>query len=291
LSAQATRLPFGLVEDVLMFLDVPGYPERSPAGLSVLYRRWCRMVPFDNIRKLIALRGGAGGPLPGDDAEDFFRALLDDRVGGTCWAGNGALCVLLQSLGFDAVRALGTMRVAPGATPGIPPNHGSVLVRFGVQSFVVDASILMEKPLEVIPGRPSGLAHPAWGVAGFWEDGAFTIRWRPLHRTESSDCRIDRFEVDAERFRVQHEATRAWDPFNQSLAFDVIEGEGRVGIAGGQAVAIDGRGMRTARPLGDRVAYLVDVLGVAERIAARIPPDLETPPPPGSQTTATHSDP
>lgn len=279
-------LPFGLVEDVLEFLDMPAYPERSPAGLTSLYRRWCRMVPFDNIRKLIAVRRGDAGPLPGDSAVDFFRALLDDHVGGTCWAGNGALCVLLQTLGFDAVRSVGTMLVAPN----IPPNHGSVLVRFGRQHYVADASILCDFPLAVVPGETSRVDHPAWGVVGHWQDGAFTIRWRPLQRDDAIDCRIDRFEVDAERFRVQHEATRGWSPFNYELTFNVIDLGGRIGIAQGHVVTIDDIGERTSTPLTDRTAFLVDRLGVTERIAVQIPPDVATPPPPGSRSAGAQSE-
>jgi N-hydroxyarylamine O-acetyltransferase len=279
-------LPPGMAEDVLLFLDMPAYPERSPAGLTSLYRRWCRMVPFDNIRKLIAVRRGDPGPLPGDTATDFFRALLDDGVGGTCWAANGALCALLQALGFDAVRAVGTMMVAPD----IPPNHGSVLVRFGREHYVADASILCDLPLAVIPGETSRVEHPAWGVAGHWQDGAFMIRWQPLQRDDAIDCRIDRFEVDADRFRAQHEATRGWSPFNYELTFNVIDMGGRIGIAQGHAVTIDEKGVRTRTPLVDRTAFLVDSLGVSERIAAEIPPDVPTPPPPGSRTARATSE-
>ncbi|NJN51406.1 MAG: hypothetical protein HC809_06115, partial [Gammaproteobacteria bacterium] len=115
-------LPPELIVRVLERLRMPAYPENSPRGLEALYRAWCRNVPFDNIRKLIALRANHSGPLPGDDPQEFLEAFLAHGVGGTCWAGNGALCTLLQALGFDATRAVATMMVAPG----LPPNHGSV---------------------------------------------------------------------------------------------------------------------------------------------------------------------
>ena len=58
----ASPLPLGLAEDVLEYFDLPAHPERSPAGLTTLYRAWCRHVPFDNARKLIAVRAGQSGP-------------------------------------------------------------------------------------------------------------------------------------------------------------------------------------------------------------------------------------
>ena len=39
-------------------------------------------------------------------------------------AGNGALHAMLMSLGFEAIRVMGTMHAAPEA----PPTHGTVLV-------------------------------------------------------------------------------------------------------------------------------------------------------------------
>jgi len=42
-------------------------------------------VPFDNVRKLIHVKSGKAGPLPGGTAEDFFTAWLRHGTGGTCW--------------------------------------------------------------------------------------------------------------------------------------------------------------------------------------------------------------
>jgi N-hydroxyarylamine O-acetyltransferase len=220
--------------------------------------------------------------LPGDDPVEFLNALLDDGVGGTCWAGNGALCAMLKSLGYDAVRAVGTMMVAPN----IPPNHGSVVVRLGRHRFVTDASIMSVLPLPVVPGEPSKVEHPAWGVVGHWLDGAFAIRWRPLQRDAAIDCRIDSFEVDAARFRTQHEATRTWSPFNHELTFHLVQEDRRIGVAHGKKVVIAADGRTTHEEIDDRVRFLVDELGITERIAVRIPKDVPTPPPAGSRTAA-----
>ena len=285
MTHSAAKLPPALVEEVLRFLDYPAYPDPTPAGLASFYRAWCRAVPFDNVRKLIAIRGHAPGPLPGDDPVDFLNALVDDGVGGTCWAGNGALCAMLQSLGFDAVRAVATMLVAPD----IPPNHGSVVVRIGRERFVTDASIMSVLPVPVVPGEMTKVEHPAWGVVGHWLDGAFAIRWQPLGRDDAIDCRFESFAVDAARFREQHEKTRTWSPFNYELTFNLVDETRRFGVARGRKIVITADGKRTEDEIVDRMRFLVDELGLTERIAARLPRDEPTPPPPGSRTAAARS--
>jgi len=113
-----------LVERVLTKLGVAARPDPALEVLRLIYAAWCRRVPFDNVRKLIHLRAGNFGPLPGSTGEDFFEAWLKHGTGGTCWPGAGALQTLLASLGFAATRGIGTMLAAPN----LPPNHGSVLL-------------------------------------------------------------------------------------------------------------------------------------------------------------------
>lgn len=266
-----------LVDAVLEACGLSIRPSPDLAGLHALYAAWCRHVPFDNIRKLIAVHAAAPGPLPGDDPTDFFTCWLAHRVGGTCWSGNGALCALLRHLGFAAHRGVATMLVAPD----LPPNHGTVVVALAEGEYVVDASIMHVEPLPMRPGHSAVIAHPAWGVAGRWQDDRFTINWWPILRDDRIDCRIDAWPVSARRFLDQHETTRAWSPFNFELVFNRVDSDGRIGVANGCArrLAAD---VDTAAPLRDRVAYLVDVCGVSEAMAVRVPADRPTPPPPGS---------
>lgn len=271
-----------LVDQVLQRLELSARPEPDLDGLKSLYDAWCRRVPFDNVRKLIALSAEAPGRLPGDDPADFFETWLQSGVGGTCWAGNGALCALLQNLGFAAHRGTATMLVAPN----LPPNHGTVAVNLPQGRFLVDASILFVEPLPLVDGRESSIDHGAWGVQGHWLDDKFAVRWRALHRQDFIDCRVDEWPVDADRFHAQHEATRTWSPFNFELTFNLVRDDGRIGIAGNQAVYLQADGSLTVKPLTDRMAFLVEELGISEALAARIPDDLPTPPPPGSKTAA-----
>jgi hypothetical protein len=54
------------------------------------------------------------------------------------------------------------------------------------------------------------------------------------------------------------------------------------GTAYGQRVEFDARGQIAQHRLqaNDRVRFLVDEIGIHEELAAMVPPDLPTPPPP-----------
>jgi N-hydroxyarylamine O-acetyltransferase len=133
-----------LLERVLMKLGLSCRPAPPLDGLQTLYAAWCRKVPFDNVRKLIHVHNQDPGPLPGDDAIDFFEAGITYGTGGTCWAGNVALHALLVSLGFVACRGVGTMLVAPH----LPPNHGTVLVTCDGTLYVAIPHLTTIQPYE-----------------------------------------------------------------------------------------------------------------------------------------------
>jgi N-hydroxyarylamine O-acetyltransferase len=170
--------------------------------------------------------------------------------------------------------------------PDIPPNHGTVVVEAPEGTFVVDASIMHVRPLAIRAGASTRIDQPAWGVTGHWLGDHYAIRWQGLANPEPFDCRLDQWPVDRVRFSTQHKMTRVWSPFNFELMFNLVRGEGRVGIAQNQAARRDADGRLTLTPITDRLAYLVDELGISEALAAKIPDDLPTPPPPGSRTAA-----
>jgi N-hydroxyarylamine O-acetyltransferase len=282
MAVKTEALSIDLLERVLMRLEMSDRPAPTLDGLQTLYAAWCRKVPFDNVRKLIHVYNHDPGPLPGDDATEFFEAWLKYGTGGTCWAGNGALCTLLVALGFPANRGMGTMLVAPH----IPPNHGTVLVTFDETRYVVDASILHSAPLRLDTSTPTGVTHPAWGVQCSTRDGYWHICWRPVHMPDGLDCRLDYLSVTRETFRERHEQTRPWSPFNYELYARLLCGESVVGTTGGQRVEFnDAGGVSRKRLEGDeRIRLLVDELGIQEEIVQRLPRDTPTPPPPWSRT-------
>jgi N-hydroxyarylamine O-acetyltransferase len=270
------------VEAVLTKLGFRDAPAPDLHGLQQLYRSWCERVPFDNGRKLVALRQNSGGALPGDSATDFFQAYLAHGTGATCWAVNGALCTLLQCLGFNARRGFGTMLVAPD----LPPNHGTVLVTLEQRIYLVDASLLTVDPLLLDEHVDTAVNHPAWGVQCRREYGKWLASWRPQMRPEGLDCRLDVLDATAKQFSNFHEGTRAWGPFNYEFALRANRNGGVVGVAYGQRVDFDSTGQVVHAPMNadERVRFLVETVGWSEETAVRLPADIPTPPPPGSRT-------
>ncbi len=270
-----------LANQVVAKLGLDGRPPGTLDGLSSLYRAWCENVPFDNVRKLIHLRSGEGGPLPGDDTEDFFTAWLQHGCGGTCWAGNGALHDLLRELGFDARRAVATMVAAPD----LPPNHGSVVVEIDGTDYIVDASILHGTPLPMIVGQESTIDHPAWGVLGHWQDGAYSVRWRNFVTGGAGmECVFNSFGASRNEFAERHERTREWSPFNFGLTVNLVRGGARIGASWGRLYLMDSADEPAARDCDDdgRRRFLVEEVGMSQAIAEKLPADLPFTPPPAT---------
>jgi N-hydroxyarylamine O-acetyltransferase len=265
-----------LKEDILSKLGIEYQPGPDYDGLCRVYHAWCRNVPFDNLCKRIQLVEKTPGPLPGGQADDFFRSWLTHGTGGTCWAGNGALCELLQSLGFDAQRGIATMMVAPD----LPPNHGTVSVCIEDRVWLVDASMLHSDPLAMTDDE-TAIENGAWGVVARHEDARRIVRWKPFF-ADFTDCRIESLQGSATQFDGYHEATRAWGPFNYAVSVRVIRGERMVGMAFGDYGEVNEQGRRHMAPFeGDeRTRFLVDVVGISEEIAQRCPADETMPPPP-----------
>jgi len=278
----AEALPEQLVERILARLGFNRRPTPTIDALRSLYNAWCERVPFDNIRKLIHVRAANPAPLPGSTPEDFFEAWLKFGVGGTCWPGAGALHALLVSLGFDAVRGIGTMLAAPN----LPPNHGTVLVSFDSEIFLVDSSILHGHPLSLKKDAETSVSHPAWGVRSVWRESNWHVQWRPLMRLEGFECRLDRFPATETDFSDAYARTRSWSPFNYELSVRVNRGDKVIGMASGHSISLlpDGSVARTTLTPDERRRRLIEDVGITEALVIELPDDVSTPPPPWSQT-------
>ncbi len=276
-----------LTERILARLGFQRRPEPTREALRDLYARWCRKVPFDNVRKLIHVRSGDSGPLPGSTPADFFTAWLDHGTGGTCWAGSGALHALLGTLGFEASRGIATMLAAPH----LPPNHGTVTVTFDTERYLVDSAVLHGEPLQ-LAGETASVSHPAWGVTARLEQtGTWLLDWRALHKPEGFQCRYERFFASAAEYRNAHENTRGWSPFNYQVSARLNQGEGVAGLAFGKAVTLPPEGGVVSREVThtERMRLLIEEIGLSEEIVGRLPVDIPTPPPPGPATTGSAS--
>lgn len=281
-AASAAPIPPELTERVLARLGFSTRPTVDRAGLASLYAAWCGRVPFDNVRKLIALRAGETGPLPGDDPRRFLEDWLRDGAGGTCWAMHGAWTELLVACGFRARRGLATMLVAPD----IPPNHATTSVSLDGGALLVDACIQHGEPLPLDGARETAIDHPAHGVTARPDGPRWIVRWRSPFAPGGMDCRIETLASDAATYRAYHEGTRGWSPFNYELFVRTPRSGGVLLAVRGERVVIDAAGRESRGRLdgADRIRFLVDEVGLDEALAHRVPADRPTPPPPGSET-------
>jgi N-hydroxyarylamine O-acetyltransferase len=278
MTVPQTLLDDLLLGDILAKLGFEEPPKATLDGLEAIYGAWCTKIPFDNLRKRIHLEGTASGPLPGDDPADFFQGWLSHGVGGTCWAGNGALFALLHALGFQVQRGLATMHVAPDE----PPNHGTVIAYIEETAYLVDTSILHQIPLRLDGIDTVAINHPAWGITAWRKDLTWHMQWRPLHMPDGCRCSLNNFGVSHELFVKMNERTRRWGPFNYSVYIRTNSGDTVTGIAYGHKVTIDGRGCidRVRITGAERDEFLIKELGLDREIVEQIPPDRATPPPP-----------
>lgn len=276
------RLAPDLLERALLALGLSQRPEPTPDGLARLYTAWCQSIPFDNVRKMIHVRSGAHGPLPGSTARDFFEAWLKFGTGGTCWSGAGACHALLRSLGFNASRGVATMLV----TPNVPPNHGTVMVNFDRDRYLVDSSILHGTPLQLLTKGNAVIAHPAWGVRTSRRDGRIHVQWRPIHKPDGFECRLEHFGAERDEFETLYDITRGWSPFNYELSARLNRGDEVVGAGFGNAVRLRANGSVQSKPMDreTRDRLLIEEIGIAEELVAQLPIDIKTPPPPWAKS-------
>jgi arylamine N-acetyltransferase len=186
------------------------HPSPDLEGLRALYRAWCYNVPFDNVRKMIALRNSELGPLPGGTAEDFFEGWLEDGAGGTCWSTSNALFELVDALGFDARRVVGSMRDM-GA-----PNHGTVRVRCDGVDWLIDSSMLTIHPLPL--GDEIYIHDDAIAPVEVEPVDGTHLLWFSLPSSNTTiPCRLFDEPADHAGYLASYEASRNRGPFNQRL--------------------------------------------------------------------------
>lgn len=214
-----------LRERVVSRLGLPPAVPTDLAGLRAVYAAWCLNVPFDNVRKLVALRTGDTGPLPGTDATDFLEHFLEHGTGGTCWSSSNALFELVASYGFDARRVAGSMRDL-----GVP-GHGTIKVQIDGQDWLVDSSMLIMYPIplrdEVHVDR-----DPLFGVEVEPTDGSHLVWFDTPPYDEYFPCRLLLDPVDFAFYAERYEISRTKGPFNHHLSVRYNRGSARAVIQG-----------------------------------------------------------
>jgi len=209
------RIPVtdGLLDRVLERLGLTGPPAIDRTGLDDLYRTWCHGVPFDNTRKLIALRSGRDGPLPGIEPAEFLETWLEHGTGGTCWPSCNALFAVVEACGFEARRVTASM-----GDMG-QPNHGTILVRLDDGEYLVDSAMLLNRAVKIRPGETVMDDHPLMPIEYETVDGTVGLwfQFAVLPAGAALPCRLMTRGVDDQLFREAYEASRAVGPFNEQL--------------------------------------------------------------------------
>lgn len=197
-------LSWDLVERVLSRFGLADSPSVDCDGLDRLYAAWCANVPFDNTRKVLALRTSERGPLPGIDPDDFLRAWLKFGTGGTCWPACNALCALLAACGFQGARATASFGVM-GQT-----NHGTIVVRIGRSDYLVDPSLLLNRVLRLRLNELGVDDDPLKPVEYETVDGTIRL-WIESYGPSWGahiPCRLLGLDVEERIFREAYEMSR-----------------------------------------------------------------------------------
>ncbi|QJR37445.1 arylamine N-acetyltransferase [Gemmatimonas groenlandica] len=179
----------------------------TTSQLTRVYDAWCLHVPFDNVRKLIALREAHAPPLPGAQAADFFTHWLSDGTGGTCWSSSHALWSLLTALGFRARRIAGSMRDTGIVT------HGSVIVTIDQQEWLVDSSALTSRPVPMSTGAYRD-TDPVFATEWQREGDTHVLRFAGAPGPELTPCRFLVDPTDSAYVQHRYELSRTFGPFN-----------------------------------------------------------------------------
>jgi len=211
-ASRDSRLHPSLLERVLERLGFASAPAPDFAGLRAVYGAWCARVPFDNVRKMIALRTGATGPLSGADATDFLTAWLEHGTGGTCWPSSNGLYALLEALEFPVRRVAASMRDTGTR------SHGSVKARYDGRDWLVDSSMLTREPLplgDALHFHRDPLGPVEIEPAAPGEEGTHVLWFdNPAAPDAWLACRLLDDPVGLEFYRHRYEIARTESPFN-----------------------------------------------------------------------------
>lgn len=232
-------------------------------GLRALYAAWCSHVPFDNVRKLIAVRSGDTGPLPGINANDFLEHFLAHGTGGTCWSSSNALFEFTVSFGFDARRVAGSMRDL-----GVP-GHGTIKVRIDAADWIIDSSMLQMFP---IPLRDSLHVdrHALFGVEVEPSDGSHLIWFDTPPYDQYFPCRLLIDPVDYAFYDERYEMSRTRGPFNHHLSVRYNRDGARSVLQGHTRHRQTSRGVTSTTLTRDGlVAALRDEVGISAEMVDR----------------------
>ncbi len=238
LSPPLFELSNETIEQVLKRLGIKKDVECSLENLAQLYQAWCTLIPFDNLMKTYRLAIDINAPLPGITAEEFFYDWFKHGVGGTCWAGNGALFALLKALKYRAEFIAGCMLADPLDTSS-SLGHCSVVVTLDEREFIIDATLLHEIPIPLIPNES---ISPTFYFNVKKQRETLQIKWKPLGR-KYSYFQINKRNLAQSEIFALHKASRGLSKFNGSPLIRMVKENTMIGIVKGVLIVRDNKGV------------------------------------------------
>jgi len=200
-----------LVERAFERLGFAKKPAADRAGLDALYAAWCHAVPFDNVRKRIALARGWSEPLPGGRPADLLAAWLEHGTSGTCWPSSNGLHALVAAAGFDV------RRISASMFDRNDHNHGSLIVRLDGAEWMVDSSILCGAPIRLDRSRASDNGDPVHPIRVEPASGGLLVHWGMTQSAQTIPCRLMQDPVDEAFYLERYEISRGYSVFNDAL--------------------------------------------------------------------------
>jgi N-hydroxyarylamine O-acetyltransferase len=260
-----SEVPPGLIERALAKLGFDAEPGIDRRGLDALYAAWCLQVPFDNVRKRIAMLEGVSGPLPGGLPADFLSAWLEHGTGGTCWPSSNGLHALVRACGFDV------RRISASMFDRNDHNHGSLVVRLAGEELMVDSSIQCGAPIALRRGLETRHDDPVHPIRVEPLGAGFLIHWGMAQSQATMPCRLMDDPVDEAFFLSRYEISRGYSVFNNALYARRNFPDRLVSYVGNTRHEKSESGV-TSRELapGELERALVDELGLSEAIVARL---------------------
>lgn len=255
------------VDEIVGHLGLSERPPTDEDGLAMLYRAWCRRVPFDNLRKIVA-RHFDLPEMPGIDPPDFFAAWQLTGAGATCWGSNNALHALLTGLGFDA-------RLRAASMFDTEINHGTTLVKIGEIDWLVDTSVHSDKPLPLVEGQAATVDHEGYVTSVRPDPEGWLIDCPTPDPSVALPCRLHGDLTHAET-EAANEKSRDWSPFNDGICAQINDESGSWLLKNSSLARITRTGV-VVRELTDTAIdeFLVSTTGHSPALVAEVRAVLE----------------
>ena len=249
------------VDQVVERLGFAERPAADIAGLHAVYSAWCRRVPFDNLRKLVALHFDMP-ELPGIHPDDFFAAWQLIGAGATCWGSNNAIHALLVGLGFDA-------RLHAASMFDGDVNHATTIVVLGGEEWMVDTALHGDVPVP-IRSAPHGIGHAGFVTPVRSDDRGWLFDCHTVEPGVLIPCRIHQ-EMDHDFTLVAYEKSRGWSPFNDVITVGIND-EDHIWSLRGNVLAGMSESGTSHRELTDVEVdeWMIEVSGHSPQLVAEV---------------------